>query len=111
MFKLFELDELHHLLVRVLRGLGIGGAPGVFGSFFTELFPERMRALSGGFVFNMGRIGAILAPYTIGVLAKTWGLASGLCLAAVIYLIGVVFLLLLPETLKKNKSQGRNLSF
>lgn len=84
-----------------VMGLSFGGVFGLFGSFFTELFPERIRALSGGFCFNMGRLGAVIAPYTVGVLATKLGLSMGIVLAAAIFALGVVVMTFLPETLGK----------
>lgn len=84
-----------------VMGLSFGGVFGLFGSFFTELFPEKVRALSGGFCFNMGRLGAVIAPYTVGVLAKQHGLSFGIGIASVIFLLGAVIMLFLPETLEK----------
>lgn len=86
-----------------VMGLSFGGVFGLFGSFFTELFPERIRALSGGFCFNMGRLGAVIAPYTVGVLAKQHGLAFGIGIASVIFLLGAVVMLFLPETLNNDR--------
>jgi len=57
-----------------------------------------VRAYAGGFCWNMGRIGAILAPFTIGTIGKVYGLQTGLLVTSGIYLGGTVMLLLLPET-------------
>jgi len=84
-------------------GLSFGGVFGLFGSFFTELFPEKIRALSGGFCFNMGRLGAVIAPFTVGVLATKFGLSMGILLAAAIFALGVVVMVFLPETLNKSE--------
>ena len=85
-----------------VMGLSFGGVFGLFGSFFTELFPEKIRALSGGFCFNMGRLGAVIAPYTVGVLAAKLGLSMGIVLAAIIFALGVAVMTFLPETLNKS---------
>ena len=79
-------------------GFGLCGAGGILGAYYAELFPEHVRAYAGGFCWNMGRIGAIAAPFTIGVLGKTYGLQTGLLVTCGIYLVGAVMLLLLPET-------------
>jgi len=86
-----------------VMGLSFGGVFGLFGSFFTELFPEKIRALSGGFCFNMGRLGAVIAPFTVGVLATKFGLSMGILLAAAIFALGVVVMVFLPETLNKSE--------
>ncbi len=81
-----------------VMGLSFGGVFGLFGSYFTELFPERIRALGGGMAFNIGRLGAVIAPYTVGVLAKQNGLAFGIGTASAIFFMGAIVLLFLPET-------------
>lgn len=86
-----------------VMGLSFGGVFGLFGSFFTELFPEKIRALSGGFCFNMGRLGAVIAPFTVGVIAAKYGLSIGIVLAAVIFALGVAVMAFLPETLNKEE--------
>jgi MFS family permease len=82
----------------IVVGFGLPGVGGVLGAYFAELFPERIRAYAGGFCWNMGRIGAVLAPYTIGEIGSRYGLATGLAVTGVVYVIGAFSLLLLPET-------------
>ena len=79
-------------------GFGFGGVFGVMGAYFAELFPENIRALAGGFCFNVGRIGAVIAPFTVGVLGQTYGLRVGLTVASSTFVLGLVILVLLPET-------------
>ena len=81
-------------------GLGLGGPLGVVGAFFAELFPERIRALAGGFCFNVSRIGAVIAPFTVGALGQRYGLKVGIALDSILYISGLAMLLLLPETAK-----------
>ena len=82
----------------IVVGFGLPGVGGVLGAYFAELFPERVRAYAGGFCWNAGRIGAVLAPYTIGRIGSHYGLATGLAVTGVVYVIGALSLLLLPET-------------
>jgi MFS family permease len=82
-------------------GIGVSGVAAAIGAYYAELFPEHLRAYAGGFCWNMGRIGAVLAPYTIGYIGKIYGLQTGLAVTCVINLMGVVTLCFLPETLKK----------
>jgi MFS family permease len=81
-------------------GIGVSGVAAALGAYYAELFPEHLRAYAGGFCWNMGRIGAVVAPYTIGLIGKMYGLQVGLGVTVVINLLGVVPLLFLPETLK-----------
>ena len=76
-----------------------GGVFGVTGAFYAELFPENIRALAGGFCFNVGRMGAVIAPFTVGYIGQTYGLRAGIVTSPVIFAIGLLVTLFLPETL------------
>jgi MFS family permease len=82
-------------------GFGLCGAGGILGAYYAELFPERIRAYAGGFCWNMGRIGSMAAPYTMGVIGKSYGLQAGLAVTCVVYVLGVLMLFLLPETFQR----------
>ena len=86
-------------------GFGLCGAGGILGAYYAELFPERVRAYAGGFCWNMGRIGAMLAPYTIGVIGKSYGLQFGLAVTCAVYAVGTAMLLMLPETFQRRQLQ------
>jgi MFS family permease len=86
-------------------GFGLCGAGGILGAYYAELFPERVRAYAGGFCWNMGRIGAMLAPYTIGVIGKSYGLQFGLAVTCAVYVVGTAMMLLLPETFQRRQLQ------
>ena len=88
----------------IVVGFGLCGSGGVLGAYYAELFPERVRAYAGGFCWNMGRVGAVLAPFTIGYIGKVNGLQTGLAVTCVIYILGAAMLLLLPETFKGRRS-------
>jgi MFS family permease len=82
-------------------GVGVSGVAAAAGAYFAELFPEHLRAYAGSFCWNAGRIGAIVAPFTIGYIGQSYGLQTGLAATCLINLAGVVVLFFLPETLKK----------
>lgn len=82
-------------------GFGLCGAGGILGAYYAELFPERIRAYAGGFCWNMGRIGSMAAPYTMGVIGKSYGLQAGLAVTCVVYVVGVLMLFALPETFQR----------
>ena len=83
-----------------VMGLSFGGIFGLFGAYFAELFPERIRAMGGGFAFNVGRgVGAVIMPYTVGALAKSYGLGFGIGICSAIFFVGVITVYLMKETL------------
>ena len=89
----------------IVVGFGLCGVGGVLGAYYAELFPEHLRAYAGGFCWNAGRIGAVLAPYTIGYIGKTHGLQAGLALTSVVYVIGALILFFMPETFQSRNPQ------
>ena len=95
---------LHHPLFLfwwgIVVGFGLSGGSGVLGAYFAELFPEELRAYASGFCWNVGRIGAVMAPYTIGYIGKVYGLQTGLALTCLINLIGALVILAMPETFR-----------
>ncbi len=70
----------------------------LFGAMLAELFPTRIRATAQGFCYNAGRIVSAAAPFTIGALAQTHGLAFGLALDSLFFALGGILIWLLPET-------------
>jgi MFS family permease len=73
---------------------------GIFGAFISELFPAKARATGTTLVFNAGRGMSMLSPYIIGAVAQAKGLGFGLGTTAVFNAIGLIALLMLPETVK-----------
>ncbi|MDR2077176.1 MAG: MFS transporter [Desulfovibrio sp.] len=99
---IFIPDAMFLFWVGPVMGLSFGGVFGLFGAYFAELFPERIRAMGSGFAFNIGRgVGAVVTPYTVGVLARSHGLGFGISACAVIFFLGVVTIFFMPETIKK----------
>lgn len=90
----------------IVVGIGLSGGSGVMGAYFAELFPERVRAYASGFCWNVGRIGAVLAPYTIGYVGKVYGLQTGLAITCIINLLGAMILLFMPETFHRKAKSG-----
>ena len=70
----------------------------VFGAMLAELFPSAVRGTAQGFCYNAGRAISALAPWAIGSLADRHGLGSALGATSVLYVVGAVLILFLPET-------------
>jgi MFS family permease len=69
-----------------------------FGTITAEIFPTRIRASAQGFTYNIGRGLSALAPFTIGALAKTYGLRLAFYLTAFFFLLSALIAFALPET-------------
>jgi len=87
------------LLLGCLWLVGFGtGTWSNFGPMFAELFPTRVRTTLVGSVFNAARGVQLLAPMLVAVLARRYGLAGGIALAAGFALAAAGWVWLLPET-------------
>lgn len=70
----------------------------VFGAMLAELFPKAVRGTAQGLCYNLGRATSALAPFAIGAVAETRGLGAALAMTSVLFVVGAVLMLLLPET-------------
>lgn len=102
---LFITDASFLFMFGPVMGMAFGGVYGLTGSFYAELFPQRIRALAGGFCFNVGRMGAVIAPFTVGYIGQVYGLKAGIIASPVIFAIGLLVTGFLPETLRKNNDK------
>lgn len=94
-----SIDFLYLLFaMSFLYGIGLGYS-GVWGAYYTELFPAKYRALSSGFCFNMGRIISMVTVYGIGIIADSMGMKTGLLIPSAFFVLGCIAWMLLPETL------------
>jgi MFS family permease len=80
-------------------GFFVSGSFSPIGSFFTELFPSRLRGSGQGFSYNFGRgvgalfptlVGYLAAQITLGKAIATFGVAA--------YVVMIIAVLALPET-------------
>ena len=70
-----------------------------FGPFLAELFPTESRGAGQGFTYNFGRGVAGFAPFLVGTLASSYGLAAGISIfGPAAYILCLIALLFLPET-------------
>jgi MFS family permease len=76
----------------------IGPLVGFFGTGYfsgftviaSELFPTALRASAMGFVYNIGRILSAVAPWAIGRLSESAGLAAALCITSAAFLLAAL---------------------
>jgi MFS family permease len=86
-----------------LMGFGQLSVFGVMAVYLPELFPTSLRSTGTSFCYNVGRIVAATAPFTIARITKSLGgnvdnfRTAGLCVSLVL-LVGIVVLPFLPET-------------
>src|SRR5581483_10548240 len=86
-----------------LMGFGQLSVFGVFAVYLPELFPTSLRSTGTSFCYNVGRIVAATAPFTVGQITKNLGgnvegfRTAGLWVSVVL-LLGIAVLPLLPET-------------
>lgn len=92
MFTLFNVSAFFF-------GIGLGYS-GIWGAYYTELFPERFRSMAAGFCFNMGRIISSVVVLFIGMAADSnIGLKTTLLFPTVFFFVGAAIWCFLPETL------------
>lgn len=66
--------------------------------YFPELFPTHLRATGTSFCFNGGRVVAVPVLLAAGTLKSEIDLRIAVSLLALLFLVGVVIMLFLPET-------------
>lgn len=71
---------------------------GVYGAWFGELFPTRIRASGPAFAFNVGRGMVAFAGVIVPALARSFGLGGGMAVALVAFLAMAVVASAMPET-------------
>jgi MFS family permease len=69
-----------------------------FGAVSAELFPTSVRATAQGLTYNLGRGLSAAAPFTVGVLAATYGLGAGLLITSLAFVVAAVLWKWIPET-------------
>ena len=80
-----------------LVGFGTGMFGG-YGPLFAELFPTGIRNTAMGTAFNLARGVQFFTPLIIAVVARRYGLAGGISIAALFALLAGAWVWTLPET-------------
>jgi len=99
----FAIDRLNSLtlflcLLPVL-GFFTNGVFGLFTIWLPEMFPSALRGAGSGFSFSMGRVLGAAGPTLIGALAAMTGsFPVAISLLSLIYIIGLPFIAMAPET-------------
>lgn len=70
---------------------------GLFGSYFSELYPTRVRTMGTGFCFNAGRGLAAFAPILLSGIASYYSLSAGLMVCAGFFVISALVLTRMPS--------------
>ena len=86
------------LILLPVFGFFTGGMHAGYAIYFPELFPNHLRATGTGLCFNGGRLLAAPLLFLSGSIKSHMDLRTAMTMLAALYLIGVVFLLFLPET-------------
>jgi len=88
------------LFLLVVFGFLYGIPYGVNATYMTESFPTAIRGTAIGGAYNVGRLGAAIAPATIGFLASGGSIGLGFVVMGAAYLIcGVIPALFIKEKL------------
>ncbi len=85
------------LVFMFLVGFGTGMFGG-YGPLFSELFPTTIRNTAMGSAFNLARGVQFFTPVAIAIIARSYGLAGGISLAALFALLTGAWIWMFPET-------------
>lgn len=77
---------------------------GIYGVWYGEVFPTRIRASGPAFAFNVGRGMVAFAGVIVPAVGRTYGLGGGMALALLAFIAMSFLVFALPET------RGRDLS-
>jgi MFS family permease len=95
-----RLDNLTLFMILLpILGFFTNGVFGLFTIWLPEMFPSALRGAGSGFAFSLGRVLGAAGPTLIGALAATTGsFPLAISLLSLIYVIGLPFIALAPET-------------
>jgi MFS family permease len=95
-----HLNDLTLFLILLpVLGFFTNGVFGLFTIWLPEMFPSALRGAGSGFSFSMGRVLGAAGPTLIGALAALTGsYPLAISLLSVIYIVGLPFIAMAPET-------------
>jgi MFS family permease len=95
-----HLNDLTLFLILLpVLGFFTNGVFGLFTIWLPEMFPSALRGAGSSFSFSMGRVLGAAGPTLIGALAALTGsFPLAISLLSVIYLVGLPFIAMAPET-------------
>ncbi|WP_024507364.1 MFS transporter [Bradyrhizobium sp. ARR65] len=95
-----HLDSLTLFLILLpILGFFTNGVFGLFTIWLPEMFPSALRGAGSGFAFSLGRVLGAAGPTLIGALAAATGsYPLAISLLSLIYVVGLPFIALAPET-------------
>ena len=70
---------------------------GLMGSYFSEIYPVRVRTTGAGFCFNVGRLIASLSPLVLAGAVGAVGYAGALLIAAALFALAAASLTFMPK--------------
>ena len=82
-----------------LLGFFTNGVFALYTIWLPEMFPSALRGTGSGFSFSFGRVLGAAGPTLVGaVAAVSGGYPAAISILSVVYVIGIGFILLAPET-------------
>jgi cyanate permease len=86
-----------------LMGFGQLSVFAVYAIYLPELFPTSLRSTGTSFCYNVGRLIAATAPFTVGQITRSLGgniesFRTAGMIVSVVLLLGLLVLPFLPET-------------
>lgn len=98
------MREFSHIFWMIpLMGFGQLSVFAVYAIYLPELFPTSLRSTGTSFCYNVGRLIAATAPFTVGQITRSLGgniegFRTAGMIVSVVLLLGLLVLPLLPET-------------
>lgn len=80
---------------------GVGCAVSILCS---EMYPDRLRAYGSGAAFGAGRIFSVISPFTLALIASSYGYTIAIRVVPIIFALGAVFALLLGAAVKRYRA-------